>query len=491
MNENDDAMSPRIYLGQAGSDPLYQAAAMSNRHGLITGATGTGKTVTLQRLAEGFAQLGVPVLAADIKGDLSGLGATARRSPAIDERLITMPGFAWSPRAAPVMFWDVFGEAGCPVRTTPSEMGPRLLANLLRLNEVQEGVLYSAFRIADDQGLLLLDLKDLRALLAWMSDNASALRADYGTLYPQSIGAIQRRLQILESQGAEAFFGEPALALEDLLRRDDNGHGLIHLVDGTRLVRESPRVYAAFLMWLLAELFEQLPEVGDPDRPVFVLFFDEAHLLFEDAPRALLDTLEQVVRLIRSKGVGVYFVTQSPLDIPEEILGQLGLKIQHALRAFTPKDRKAVRAVADNFRANPDLDVATAITELGVGEALVSPLDASGVPQPVARTLIAPPMSRIGPLTTDERATINATSPLMERYRDAIDRESAYEQLQARTEQAIEEPDDHQANGGHSRGSGRQTVTESFLKSVARSVGRQLGRQLVRGVMGSLLSGRR
>ncbi len=482
-----------LLIGGANGQPFTVAARMTNRHGLIAGATGTGKTVTLQTLAEGFVRLGVPVFLADVKGDLSGLATAGSAHPKISARIerIGLADHAFAPN--PVLFWDLFGERGHPARATVSELGPLLLASLLELNDTQTGVLYAAFKIADDEGLLLLDLKDLRALLAWMGENASELRAEYGNLSAASIGAIQRRLLVLEEQGAEHFFGEPAVQLADLMNVDFSGNGVISILDAARLTRESPRLYATFLLWLLAELFENLPEVGDADRPKLALFFDEAHLLFDDAPEALVDKIEQVVRLIRSKGVGVYFVTQSPLDVPEAILGQLGLRIQHALRAFTPKDHKAVRTVARTFRPNPALDTEQVITELGVGEALVSALDARGAPTPVERMLIAPPRSRIGPLRAEERAEQFGRSPLRGRYDQALDRESAYELLKQRAEQQAEAareaaPVKPPASSGGGRR--RQGVAEAMMKSAARAIGSQLGRQIVRGVLGSLL-GRR
>jgi DNA helicase HerA-like ATPase len=480
-----------LMIGGSDGLPVVQLAGMSNRHGLIAGATGTGKTVTLQVLAEGFSRLGVPVFAADVKGDLSGLAAAGTPHVKIDERLQLLELSDYQQRPAPVVFWDIFGEKGHPVRATVSEMGPLLLANLLQLNETQSGVLYSCFRIADDQGLLLLDLKDLRSMLTWMGENAAALRTTYGQFATTSIGAIQRQLLILEEQGGDAFFGEPALQLEDLLRIDFSGQGVISILDASRLVHRSPRVYATFLLWLLAELFEQLPEVGDPERPRLVFFFDEAHLLFAQASKALQEKIEQVVRLIRSKGVGIYFVTQSPLDIPESVLGQLSLKVQHALRAFTPKDRQAVTTVARSFRANPALDTATVITELGIGEALVSTLDAKGRPLPVMRTLICPPQSRIGFLDDAERAERLSRSQLQGRYEQSLDRHSAYEMLQERAAQSVAAPEERRtkpAVPGASRG--RQSVGEAMVKSAARTIGSQIGRELIRGLLGSLFGGR-
>ena len=477
--------------------------AMANRHGLVAGATGTGKTVTLQTLAEGFSRAGVPVFLADVKGDLSGLALAGQPGERILARVAELGITDFAPRGNPAVFWDLYGKAGHPARATVSDMGPLLLGSLLDLNATQTGVLYAAFKVADDQGLLLLDLKDLRSLLAWVSGNAASLRAAYGNLSGASVAAIQRQLLVLEQDGAGQFFGEPALDLADLTRTDFSGQGVISVLDASALMPR-PRLYATFLLWLLAELFERLPEVGDVDRPRLVFFFDEAHLLFDTAPKALLEKIEQVVRLIRSKGVGVYFVTQNPQDIPDAVLGQLGNRVQHALRAFTPKDRAAVRAAAQNFRVNPGLDVESALTELAVGEALVSVLDARGMPTPVERTLIRPPASRLGPLTAPERAEHLARSPLAGRYDTPVDRESAHELLMARAAAAIPveptaDPGPAPPRRGESgrdaapsrRGREPDTLLEATAKSALRSIGSQLGRQLVRGVLGSLLGGRR
>jgi hypothetical protein len=477
-----------IPIGAAGGAPVDLRAAMANRHGLIAGATGTGKTVTLQTLAEGFSRAGVPVFLADVKGDLAGLAQPAQPGERILARVAELGIADFAPRANPVVFWDLYGRAGHPVRATVSDMGPLLLASLLELNDTQTGVLYAAFKVADDQGLLLLDLQDLRSLLAWVADNAAPLRARYGNLSGASVAAIQRQLLVLEADGAEQFFGEPALDLADLMRTDFSGQGVISVLDASALMPR-PRLYATFLLWLLAELFERLPEVGDLDRPRLVFFFDEAHLLFDTAPKALLEKIEQVVRLIRSKGVGVYFVTQNPQDVPDAVLGQLGNRVQHALRAFTPRDRAAVRAAAQNFRANPGLDVETVLTELAVGEALVSVLDARGMPTPVERTLIRPPASRLGPLTAPERAERLTRSPLAGRYDTPVDRESAHELLAARAAatvvEAVAPPPPSR------RGREPDTLLETTAKSALRAIGSQLGRQLVRGVLGSLLGGRR
>lgn len=485
-----------VMIGGTNDAQISLDASMANRHGIISGATGTGKTVTLQILAEGFSRIGVPVFMADAKGDLSGIAAPCDANPKIAERARKIGFDAYQPRPFPTLFWDVFGQSGHPIRTTLSDMGPLLLANLLELNDTQSGILYSCFKLADDQGMLLLDLKDLRSMLQWMSDNAGALRADYGNISSASVGAIQRSLLVLEEQGADRFFGEPALNLDDLMHTDFSGNGVISLLEASDLLSKSPRLYATMLLWLLSELFENLPEVGDANRPRLVLFFDEAHLLFDGTPKALVDKIEQVVRLIRSKGVGVFFITQSPLDVPEEILGQLGLRVQHALRAFTPKDRKTVKTVADTFRQNPAIDTLEAVTSMGIGEALVSFLDRKGAPTPVERALIRPPESKIGPIDTAKRNEAIQRSPVKGKYDESIDRESAYELLKLRAEQAARvqaeadraEPRDEVRR--RSRG-GRQSAGEALLKSAARAVGSQIGRQLIRGIMGSLLGGRR
>ena len=493
-------MAQAICIGGAGGSGLHVDPAMANRHGLIAGATGTGKTVSLQVLAEGFSRIGVPVFLADVKGDLSGIGVPGKASDEVARRVREAGVRDFEQRGCPVAFWDVFGENGHPVRATISDMGPLLLSSLLELNDTQSGVLYAVFRIADDHGLLLLDLKDLRSMLDWVGKHASELSDEYGLISRPSVGAIQRRLLVLEEQGADGFFGEPALDIHDLMRCDFSGQGLVNILDACRLTQSAPRLYAAFLLWLLAELFEQLPEAGDLDRPKLVLFFDEAHLLFDGAPKALLEKIEQVVRLIRSKGVGVYFVSQSPLDIPEDVLGQLGLRIQHALRAFTPKDRKAVRAVAENFRASEGLDTAAAITELGTGEALVSVLDAKGAPTPVRRIWMAPPRSRIGPMSDEERRQRIQSSPYGGKYDQAVDRESAYERLKQRaaSEKAAAREQARSGSfstsgkktGRRSRRANRQSVAEAMMKSFGRSIASAVGRRLVRGLLGSLLSGR-
>ncbi|WP_425069118.1 helicase HerA-like domain-containing protein [Reyranella sp.] len=424
---SDDAA---IFVGASTADQ-YLLLKYANRHGLIAGATGTGKTVTLQTIAEGFSAYGVPVFMADVKGDLSGVSQAGGTSPRALERVKQLGIEGYAGRAFPTIFWDLFGEKGHPIRTTVSEVGPVLMARLLQLNETQEGVLNIVFRIADQQGLLLLDFKDLQALLQWVAENAGTLTTEFGNVSKASVGTIQRQLLTLSQQGGEKFFGEPALDLHDMMRCDPAGYGAINILAADRLM-QSPRLYATFLLWLLSELFESLPEVGDLDKPKFVFFFDEAHLLFDDAPKALLSRIEQVVRLIRSKGVGVYFITQNPLDVPETVLGQLGNRVQHALRAFTPRDQRAVKVAAETFRPNKAFDAAEAITELGVGEALLSFLDAKGVPFPVERCFIAPPQGRIGPATPEERAAVMAASPLAGKYDKAVDRQSAYEVLTGR-----------------------------------------------------------
>ena len=424
---SDDAA---IFVGASAADQ-YLLLKYANRHGLIAGATGTGKTVTLQTIAEGFSAYGVPVFMADVKGDLSGVSQAGGNNPRAVERARQLGIDGYTGRAFPTIFWDLFGEKGHPIRTTVSEVGPVLMARLLQLNETQEGVLNIVFRIADQQGLLLLDFKDLQALLQWVAENAGTLTTEFGNVSKASVGTIQRQLLTLSQQGGEGFFGEPALDLHDMMRCDPAGYGAINILAADRLM-QSPRLYATFLLWLLSELFESLPEVGDLDKPKFVFFFDEAHLLFDDAPKALLSRIEQVVRLIRSKGVGVYFITQNPLDVPETVLGQLGNRVQHALRAFTPRDQRAVKVAAETFRPNKAFDAAQAITELGVGEALLSFLDAKGVPFPVERCFIAPPQGRLGPVTPQERAAVMAGSPLAGKYDKAVDRQSAYEVLTGR-----------------------------------------------------------
>lgn len=512
-----------IYIGASAKDETL-ALKLANRHGLIAGATGTGKTVSLQILAEGFSKAGVPVFCADIKGDLSGLAAKGVSKDFLEKRAKDIGiSESYTYEAFPAVFWDLLGEQGHPIRTTVSEIGPLLLSRLLELNDTQEGVLNVLFELADDEGLLLLDLKDLRAMLAHVAERASELSTLYGNVSKASIGAIQRRLLVLERQGGENFFGEPALDIRDFIRVGPDGRGVVNVLAANKLMT-SPRLYAVFLLWLLSELFEELPEIGDPEKPKLVFFFDEAHLLFSGAPKALVEKVEQVVRLIRSKGVGVYFVTQNPLDIPETVLAQLGNRIQHALRAFTPRDQKAVRAAAETFRPNPVLNTERVITELGVGEALVSTLEGKGIPSIVQRTLIRPPSSRLGPITQAERRSLIQSSAVFGVYERAKDRKSAYEILMSRAEEeqrqeqrSRDKEEKHARKHGEPRRSRsgfelpdfgrddrpkkdsidrrsrrrsqRDTVLEAGLKSAARSLGSSLGRALVRGLMGSLKRG--
>ncbi|CAM4341691.1 helicase HerA-like C-terminal domain-containing protein [Bordetella muralis] len=508
-------MPDPIVIAKNNETQLALLPALANRHGCITGATGTGKTVTLQVLAEAFSRMGTPVFLADIKGDLTGVSQAGGASPKLQERLKNndLPEPVWG--ANPAVLWDVFGEQGLPVRATISDMGPLLLSRMLELNDTQEGVLTLVFRVADDEGQLLLDLKDLRAMLQNVADRAAELKTKYGNVSSASVGAIQRSLLTLESQGAELFFGEPMLDVADLMRTDAQGRGIINILAADKLM-QAPRLYSVFLLWMLADLYEKLPEVGDVEQPKLVFFFDEAHLLFNDAPKALLDKIEQVVRLVRSKGVGVYFVTQNPLDIPDTVLGQLGNRVQHALRAFTPRDQKAVKTAAETMRPNPGLDIEAAITELGVGEALVSLLDAKGRPEPTQRAWIMPPGSRIGPATDAERQALRQDPTMSAKYAKAIDRESAYEVLTARastdvadaaagsaadkTAGAQKGSADQSESGGvmdglnellfgstGPRGGKRDGVVQSVVKSTARS----MARQLVRGVLGSLLGSKR
>jgi uncharacterized protein len=514
-------MSDGIFIGAGpgGAHPQTLNFKRANRHGLIAGATGTGKTVTLQGLVEGFSQAGVPSFVADVKGDLAGLAMpgspTAKTHEIFSSRAAEIGMADWTYAESPVQLWDLFGEQGHPIRTTVSEMGPLLLARLMGLNEVQEGVLTIAFHVADNGGLLLLDLDDLQAMLSHCAERADELTTTYGNVSKQSIGAIQRSLLQLRTQGGEHFFGEPALEIADLIATDDQGRGVVNILAADKLMA-SPKLYATFLLWLLSELFEQLPEVGDPDRPKLVFFFDEAHLLFDEAPDALLEKVEQVVRLIRSKGVGVYFITQNPIDIPEKVAGQLGNRVQHALRAFTPKDEKAIRAAAETFRANPDVDVATAITELKVGEALVSLLQPDGSPSPVARTLIKPPASRVGPLTQAERGVIRETDAVGDKYDTVIDRESAEELLgaksaaaaaaaaeaKARTEaekqaaiQAKEEArlakEAERARLAAEREAAKPSTMDRIVQSATRSASSAIGRQVANEVGRAIFGGSR
>ncbi|MBF9232020.1 helicase HerA-like domain-containing protein [Microvirga alba] len=505
----------KIFIGKS-TKPEYLDLALANRHGLITGATGTGKTVSLQVLAEGFSQAGVPVFAADIKGDLSGIGAPGTPKDAFLKRAKDI-GIDYKPDQFPVVFWDLFGEQGHRVRATVSEMGPLLLSRLLDLNDTQEGVLNIAFRVADEQGLLLMDLKDLRALLQFVAENAQDLTTTYGNVSKATIGTIQRQLLVLENQKGDEFLGEPALSIKDLMRTDRDGRGVVNILAADKLMN-NPRLYATFLLWLMSELFEALPEVGDLDQPKLVFFFDEAHLLFSDAPKALTETVERVVRLIRSKGVGVYFITQNPIDVPETVLAQLGNRVQHALRAYTPREQKAVRVAAQTFRQNPAFDTEKAITELGVGEALVSSLEGKGAPSMVERTLIAPPMAQVGPIDQALRQQIIAASPLRGKYEQAIDSESAYEMLAQRAQKAAADAQAAQGGGGildmlgnlfgtNGQRKGTMTTGQRVTREVTRTIvnqtvgslaaelgksigGRQggsIGRAIVRGTLGGIL----
>lgn len=501
-------MADPLLIAKHGEIECALLPALANRHGLVTGATGTGKTITLQTLAEQFSKIGVPVFLADVKGDLTGIAETGSTSPklaaVLEERGLPTP----TPHVCPAMLWDVFGEQGHPVRATVSDMGPLLLGRMLNLNETQQGVLQIVFKIADDGGLLLLDLKDLRAMLQHVGENASQFTTQYGNVSAASVGAIQRGLLTIESQGGDKFFGEPMLDIADFMQTVD-GQGVVNILAADKLMN-APRLYATFLLWLLSELFETLPEVGDLEQPKLVFFFDEAHLLFDDAPKALVERIELVVRLVRSKGVGVYFVTQNPLDVPDAVLGQLGNRVQHALRAFTPRDQKAVKSAAETMRANPKLDIATVITELGVGEALVSLLDAKGRPSVTERVYVLPPGSQIGPITPQRRQALLAQSLVAGVYEKTVDRESAYEKLKARTEAAPAAggtgagaatpggDEDRGVVGGLSdllfgstgpRGGKREGLAESMAKSAVRTMGTTVGRELIRGVLGSLLGG--
>jgi DNA helicase HerA-like ATPase len=523
MATSDNKMADtdqKIFIGK-GEQSAWLTLGLANRHGLVTGATGTGKTVSLQVMAEGFARAGVPVFAADIKGDLSGISEVGEAKDFIVKRASDME-LSFQPDQFSTVFWDVFGEQGHPVRATVSEMGPLLLSRMMDLNDVQEGVMNIAFRVADEQGLLLLDMKDLRAILSFIAEHAAELTTQYGNVSKQTVGTIQRQLLVLENQGGASFFGEPALALKDFMRTDSDGRGMINILVADKLM-QSPRLYATFLLWMLSELFEELPEAGDPPKPKLVFFFDEAHLLFDDAPKALMDKVQQVVRLIRSKGVGVYFVTQNPIDVPDKVLAQLGNRVQHALRAFTPRDQKAVAAAAETFRANPKLDTAQVITQLGKGEALVSFLEGNGTPAMVERVMIRPPTARIGPITPEERKAIINNSPLKGKYDTTIDSESAYEVLQKRVAGTAASADGSAGGGGGgvlgqigaivgtifgtnvSRGrmSTGQVIARSVTRSVTNkvvgglaadlgksmggSIGGSVGRALVRGALGGLL----
>jgi uncharacterized protein len=490
-----------ILIG-AGERPVYLLAKYANRHGLVAGATGTGKTVSLLVLAEGFSRLGVPVFMADVKGDVAGLAQPGTLTEQVRTRVERIGISDYRPEASPALFWDLYGKSGHPIRMTVSEVGPGLLARILELNDVQAGSLEVAFKLADDKGLLLLDLADLRALLGFVSENRKEISSQYGLISTQSVAAIQRALLALEQQGGAEIFGEPALELRDLFRTDLNGRGIISILAAEQLILK-PRLYSSFLLWILSELFENLPEVGDLDMPKLVVVFDEAHLLFRDAPPALLQRVEQVVRIIRSKGVGIYFCSQFPDDVPDPILGQLGNRIQHALRAYTPRDQKAVRTAAETFAPNPKLDVADVIAQLGVGEALVSTLGERGVPMPVERTLIAPPRCRIGAITDEERAVVRSRSPIAGKYDTAVNRESAYEILGQRTLPKTTSPPASTESTSPPKGEGgglndliwgtkrRQGLAETMAKQVARTMGSQLGRQILRGVLGGILGSAR
>jgi DNA helicase HerA-like ATPase len=483
MNETDALLIAR------GRKEVRLLPRMANRHGLIAGATGTGKTVSLRVLAEGFSAMGVPVFLSDVKGDLTGIAAPGGENRKIEERIAALGLEGFQYEGYPVVFWDVFGERGHPIRTTISEMGPLLLGRILNLNDTQSGVLNLVFRVADDNGLLLLDLKDLRAMAAFVGDNADRFKVEYGNVSRASIGAIQRNLLVLEEQGGDRFFGEPALSMEDLLQTDSRGRGTINILHADRLIR-SPKVYATFLLWLLSELFEMLPEVGDPPKPKMIFFFDEAHLLFEDVSSALEEKIEQVVRLIRSKGVGVYFVTQNPLDLTDPVLGQLGHRVQHALRAFTPREQRAVKAAAETFRPNPGVNVTEAITELAVGEALLSMLDGKGAPEPVERAFVLPPRSSLTPLSPEEVRAVVRDSVLHGFYEKTVDRESAYEKLKERAEATARQ----EAEAAASRTRAKEPQRDLFsaaAKSAAHAIGSQIGRQIIRGILGSFFGGKK
>jgi DNA helicase HerA-like ATPase len=505
-------MAEPLLIAQNGTTQAHLLPGLANRHGLVTGATGTGKTVTLQKLAEGFSRIGVPVFLADVKGDLTGISQPGRLegklAEAVQERGLPAP----EPFACPTTLWDVFGEQGHPVRATITDMGPLLLARMLNLNDTQAGVLQIVFRIADANGLLLLDLKDLRAMLQHVGENAKQFTTEYGNISAASVGAIQRGLLQIEAQGGDRFFGEPMLDIADFLQTDASGHGVVNILAADRLLN-APRLYATFLLWMLSELFETLPEVGDPDKPRLVFFFDEAHLLFDEAPKVLVERIELVVRLVRSKGVGVYFVTQNPLDIPDSVLAQLGNRVQHALRAFTPRDQKAVKATADTMRPKPGLDIAAAITELAVGEALVSFLDAKGRPSITERLYVIPPGSRLGPITPEQRQALRAGSIVAGVYEKTEDRESAYEKLKGRAAEAAAAGAAGSTGGSAGattaaggslgglsdvlfgstgpRGGKREGLVESFAKSAIRTIGSSVGREIARGVLGSILGGKR
>jgi len=486
-------MSKGILIGGSDAGQVFLNPRYANRHGLVAGATGTGKTVTLQCLAEGFSDLGIPVFLADVKGDISGMSQPGKPHPKVDERVQAIGIENYQQRGFPVAFWDLFGNKGTPVRSTVSEMGPQMLSRLLDLNETQESVMTLVFEFADNEGMLLLDLKDLRSTLEYLGNHSKELGTGFGVA-KASVNAILRRLLMLEREGGKKFFGEPALQLQDFMQRGRDGRGIINILAADKLIM-SPRVYSTFLLWLLSELFENLPELGDPEQPVMVFFFDEAHLLFRDAPKALLEKIEQVVRLIRSKGVGVYFISQSPGDIPDSVLAQLGNRVQHALRAYTPKEQKAVKVAAQSFRANPGIDTVTAITELGVGEALVSTLQDKGIPSPVERVLVRPPQSRMGKATMAERQAVLDQDINQTRYKDPYDSRSAYEVLLERTAASLKKQEEaeleqraaKESGKSSSRSRSRESAGEAFFKSMARAAGSSVGRKLFRGILGSLL----
>ena len=486
-------MGKGILIGGSDAGQVFLNPRYANRHGLVAGATGTGKTVTLQCLAEGFSDLGIPVFLADVKGDISGMSQPGMPHPKVDERVQAIGIENYQQRGFPVAFWDLFGDKGTPVRSTVSEMGPQMLSRLLDLNETQESVMTLVFEFADNEGMLLLDLKDLRSTLEYLGNHSKELGTGFGVA-KASVNAILRRLLMLEREGGKKFFGEPALQLQDFMQRGRDGRGIINILAADKLIM-SPRVYSTFLLWLLSELFENLPELGDPEQPVMVFFFDEAHLLFRDAPKTLLEKIEQVVRLIRSKGVGVYFISQSPGDIPDSVLAQLGNRVQHALRAYTPKEQKAVKVAAQSFRANPGIDTVTAITELGVGEALVSTLQDKGIPSPVERVLVRPPQSRMGKATMAERQAVLDQDINQTRYKDPYDSRSAYEVLLERTAASLKKQEEaeleqraaKESGKSSSRSRSRESAGEAFFKSMARAAGSSVGRKLFRGILGSLL----
>jgi DNA helicase HerA-like ATPase len=481
-----------IFLGKSDKrEELF--LPLANRHGLVTGATGTGKTVTLQIMAESFCKAGVPVFAADVKGDLSGISQVGTPLEALTERAKKIGFDDYGMEATPTIFWDLFGEQGHPIRTTVTEMGPLMLSRLMGLSEAQEGALNIAFRLADNENLALLDLKDLRALLADLADRGKEITTQYGNVQSTTIGSIQRRLVVIEEQGGDKFFGEPALDIKDLMRTTRDGRGYMNILAADRLM-SSPQLYATFLLWLLSELFEDMPEVGDPEKPKLVFFFDEAHLLFDDAPPGLLQKIQQTVKLIRSKGVGVYFVTQNPIDVPDNVLEQMGNRVQHALRAYTPRDQKAVKAAATTFRPNPKFNTEEVITEMGKGEALVSTLDLKGVPSMVGRTLIRPPSGRMGPITLEERKALINNSPVFGQYEETVDRDSAYEKLQAKATARVEANQQEAAEkverkAATSSARQPQSATDRFVKNMASSVGRQLGTSVARSIGNALVRG--